>query len=69
MKRKNFKVMWEMDIDAESEIEAAKEVLSIHRDPESIATIFTVYNPNGTYKVIDLLAKPYVVKRSKKRRK
>lgn len=35
-------VTWQMDIEAESPLEAAKEALRIHRDPASIATIFTV---------------------------
>lgn len=37
-----YRVIWEMDIDASSPREAAEEALKVHRDPESIATIFTV---------------------------
>ncbi len=39
---KRYRVVWEIDIDAESHEEAASEALSIQRDPNSIATCFDV---------------------------
>jgi len=39
---KTYKVNWNTEIDADTSYEAAKEALKIHRDPESIATIFEV---------------------------
>jgi hypothetical protein len=55
---KSYRVVWEIDIWAESPFEAAKEALAIQRDPESIATVFKIYtssNPEYTY-TIDLMA-------------
>lgn len=37
-----YTVSWEIDLDAESPLEAAREALAIHRDPESLATVFRV---------------------------
>lgn len=39
-----YNVMWEMPIEAESPREAAHAALQVQRDPESIATFFTVQN-------------------------
>jgi hypothetical protein len=35
-------VRWEIELEADSPMDAAQEALRIHRDPESIATIFEV---------------------------
>jgi hypothetical protein len=37
-----YRVVWEIDIEAESHREAAEEALAIQRDPQSIATVFSV---------------------------
>ena len=37
-----YLVTWSIDIDADSPVEAARKALAIHRDPESIADVFTV---------------------------
>ena len=45
-----YRVTWEIDIWAERPIDAAREALRIHRDTESIATVFRVYSkhwPDG----------------------
>ncbi len=48
-------VTWTMDIDADTPEEAARKAFKIHRDPESIATVFTVRdNFNGKAKVYDV---------------
>ncbi len=49
-----FLVTWTIEIDADSAEAAAKEALEIHRDPESIATVFTVAGPDGAAVTIDL---------------
>jgi hypothetical protein len=45
-----FRVIWEIDIDADDPKEAARKALKIHRDPESIADSFQVHHeslPSG----------------------
>lgn len=37
-----YRVIWEIDIEADSPQEAASEAAAIQTDPESIATVFTV---------------------------
>ena len=50
-----FRVKWEMDIEADSPREAAEKALKIHRDPDSIATVFTTVRvSDGQVKHIDL---------------
>ena len=50
----NYRVKWEIDIEADSPEEAAKEALKIQRDPDSVATIFDVIDDNGVTIQIDL---------------
>jgi len=50
----NYRVKWEIDIEADSPEEAAKESLKIQRDPDSVATIFDVTDDNGVTTEIDL---------------
>jgi hypothetical protein len=38
-----FLVRWEIDLEATSAEQAAQAALAIHRDPTSIATVFTVH--------------------------
>lgn len=38
----SYLVIWMIDIEADSPQEAAEEALRIHRDPESIATVFEI---------------------------
>ena len=40
----NFKIVWEIEIEAETFEEAAMEALRIQRDTESTATVFQVTN-------------------------
>ena len=46
---------WKIDIEAESPVEAARQALEIHRDPNSTATVFDVYDEYGNYICVDLL--------------
>ena len=48
-----YHVIWEIDLDAESPEDAALQALSIHRDPQSIATMFSV-ELNNLRTVIDV---------------
>ena len=38
----NYLVQWEIELDADSPLDAALRALVIHRDPESVATVFLV---------------------------
>ena len=38
----NYRVTWEIDIEADSPLEAAQEAREMQADPESTATIYTV---------------------------
>ena len=48
-----YTVTWTIVLDADSAEEAAKIALEIHRDKESIATIFEVADEQGRVTVID----------------
>ena len=52
-----LRVVWEIDVDADSAREAAEKALRIQRDPDSIATVFDVVEKDGTTR-IDLSADP-----------
>jgi len=41
---KEYKVIWEIDLWAENPEDAAKKALAVQRDPDSLATVFTVGN-------------------------
>ena len=53
-KIKEYHVTWEIEVVAESELEAAKEARRIQLDPDSIATVFEV-REMGKVHGIDLL--------------
>lgn len=46
----NFKVTWEIEVDAETPLEAAQQALEIQRDPESIAWDFMVVDQDDPFK-------------------
>lgn len=51
-----YLVRWEMDIVADSPQEAAQKALEIHRDEDSIATHFLVYQrPTWALTEVDLM--------------
>jgi hypothetical protein len=50
----NYRVSWEIDIDADSPREAAERALEIQRRPDSIATVFTVRDESGESIEVDL---------------
>lgn len=48
-------VRWEIDIEADSPLEAAEDALGIQRDPDSVATCFDVTDmESGTSTFVDL---------------
>lgn len=51
-----YRVIWEIDIDAETPLEAARKALCMQRDPESIATAFAVKDRKGHVTQVDLSA-------------
>ena len=49
-----FRVIWQIDLDAESPEDAARQALAIHRNPDSWATHFEVRGPHGRIHDVDL---------------
>lgn len=50
----SYCVTWEIDINAETSLLAAKEALKVQRDPSSSATVFSVVDESGEIAWIDL---------------
>jgi hypothetical protein len=53
-KQQEYRVRWEIDIDAETPEEAAREARKCIQDPGSIATIFSVVDKDGRETTVDL---------------
>lgn len=51
-----YAITWDIEIDADSPREAALKALEIQRDPNSTATVFSVYTEGGDFVQIDTLA-------------
>jgi hypothetical protein len=49
-----MRVRWEIDIDAKSPVDAARQALAIQRRAESTATVFTVVDARGQTTTVDL---------------
>ena len=49
-----MRVRWEIDVDADSPVDAARQALAIQRRLDSIATVFTVVEDHGAETTIDL---------------
>lgn len=49
-----YRVSWTVELDAESPEEAARLALAIQRDPQSLATHFTVEDTEGNATQVDL---------------
>ena len=56
-----YKITWEIELDAESELEAAKLALEIQRDKHSTATIMVVTNEDGNDRVVDAVSGSWIV--------
>lgn len=50
-----YAVIWEINIEADSPEEAAKEGIRIQQDPESLASHFHVVDEDGVIYEVDLL--------------
>lgn len=64
---KEYKVRWEIEVSADSPREAAEEAYRIHRDSDSIAGVFYVFDRRGKKTKIDL-NEPYKSRGKPKRR-
>ena len=55
---KSWRVCWEIDLDADSAEEAARQALIIMRDtdPANTAVVFECVGPSGAAHMVDLLA-------------
>lgn len=54
VKEKTYRVTWQIDIDADSPEDAARQALDIQRDHESLATFFDVREPSGNNVEVDV---------------
>jgi len=54
MDSRTSKVIWETKVEAGTHEEAAREALTIQRDPLSTAKVFTVTEEGGNTRVVDL---------------
>jgi hypothetical protein len=50
----SYHVTWEIDLDAETPLEAARDALAIQRDSGSLATVFTVFGEDGSQSRVDI---------------
>ena len=48
------RVIWDIDVEADSPKEAAEKALETHRDTNSIATVFKVIDEKGNETIVDL---------------
>lgn len=49
-----YRVVWEIDLEADSPEEAAELALEAQRDPTSLATVFEVFEASGKKTRIDV---------------
>jgi hypothetical protein len=49
---KTYVVEWSMEFEAETSEDAARQALAVHRNPESIATVFDVLEADGSGEAI-----------------
>lgn len=49
-----YLVRWEIDVEADTPADAAQRALQIQRNPQSIATVFDVFDQEGHITRIDL---------------
>lgn len=52
----SYTVTWEIELDAESPVEAARIALETQRDRDSLATVFSVVDEEGNMDQFDLTA-------------
>jgi hypothetical protein len=49
-----YTVAWEIDLDSDDPVDAARKALAIHRDPQSWASVFTIHPPHAQSVTVDL---------------
>lgn len=49
-----YRVVWVIDVDADSPEDAAAYARDIQQNPDSIATVFQVTDTDGVIRVVDL---------------
>lgn len=49
-----YRVIWEIDIDADDPVQAAKIAEGIQRDPQSIANVYAVIDNAGDMHIVNL---------------
>ena len=52
--RQQYRVRWEIDLEAASAHDAARQALALQRDPRSVATVFEVMDAAGRSASLDL---------------
>jgi len=50
-----YHLVWEIDLTADSPLEAAKEALDVQRDLSSVASVFTVTDEDGNVFEVDAI--------------
>ena len=60
-----YNLVWEIEIDAETPLEAARKALEYQRDPGSEATVFDVVEEDGKVTQVDLLNEEMAIVRKK----
>ena len=50
----NYRLVWQIDVEADTPREAAEKALAIQRNPNSIATAFDVFEKPGHKTQVDL---------------
>ena len=56
---KNYHVIWEIDVDATSPLDAAKQALACMQERGTHAVVFDVIDESGASKRVDLLEEGY----------
>lgn len=51
----NYRVIWEIDIEADTALEAVVRARSYQADPDTSAVVFDTYDENGNHMHIDLM--------------
>ena len=49
-----YRLTWTIDLEADSPEDAARKALAIHRDPQSLATVFDVVDPQDRSVMVDV---------------
>lgn len=56
-----YKLVWEIEINAETPLEAARKALEYQRDPDGKATVFDIIAEDGEVTQVDLLSEKMAI--------